>query len=299
MCGANRIAREGGTRKVGLSKMMRWNFSSRARELSGGDALVLSIPKSGRTWLRVFVDAYFAHEGGRPFSLGLTNERRNGIPRIIFSHDLFEHCTKGSRWDRVRGKYLVPSAQTRAPVLLLVRDPRDAFVSYAAQLKRRNPDAPRHLQSATLSELLRHPRFGLAVMVRILNQWLREFGHRRDFEMVHYEHLRARPAEQFRRVLHVLGQKEISEAAFGHALRFSDFANMQRLEATGAFKSKALQPRDAADPESFKVRRGRVGGFRGDLTANDQRYAEAVCGQLDDRFGFAKSDRPSNSGPEN
>ena len=30
-------------------KELRWNFSNRARELSGGDVVGVSIPKSGRT----------------------------------------------------------------------------------------------------------------------------------------------------------------------------------------------------------------------------------------------------------
>lgn len=38
---------------------MRWNLSSRARELSGGDAIVILVPKSGRTWVRVFLCTYF------------------------------------------------------------------------------------------------------------------------------------------------------------------------------------------------------------------------------------------------
>lgn len=48
---------------------LRWNFSSRARELSGGDAIVISIPKSGRTWVRTFLCAYFCERHGRPFTL--------------------------------------------------------------------------------------------------------------------------------------------------------------------------------------------------------------------------------------
>src|SRR3984893_765141 len=39
----------------GNTAVMRWNFSSRARELSGGDAIVISVPKSGRTWVRTFL----------------------------------------------------------------------------------------------------------------------------------------------------------------------------------------------------------------------------------------------------
>src|SRR5690242_17944875 len=51
------------------STWTRRNFSSRARELSGGDAIILSIPKSGRTWLRAFLCAYFCKRFGLEFTL--------------------------------------------------------------------------------------------------------------------------------------------------------------------------------------------------------------------------------------
>ena len=109
---------------------MRWNLSSRARELSGGDAVLISIPKSGRTWIRTFLNAYFSYKLGRQFSLYLTDQGGAGVPRIIYSHDRFEHRTKGNAWDRLRGKYLIPRRTLRKkPIVLLARDPRDAFVS--------------------------------------------------------------------------------------------------------------------------------------------------------------------------
>ena len=119
---------------------MRWNLSSRARELSGGDAILISIPKSGRTWVRTFLNAYFSYKLGRQFSLDLTDRGDTGVPRIIYSHDRFEHRTKGNAWDRLRRKYLIPRrALRKRPIVLLARDPRDAFVSYFIQLTRRNP----------------------------------------------------------------------------------------------------------------------------------------------------------------
>ena len=42
-----------------MKRVVRWNLSSRARQLSDGDALIVSIPKSGRTWVRTFLCAYF------------------------------------------------------------------------------------------------------------------------------------------------------------------------------------------------------------------------------------------------
>ena len=73
---------------------------------------------------------------------------------------------------------------------------------------------------------------------------------------------------------------------FQEALDFSRFENMQRLEAAGAFDSKILRPGDVRDPESFKVRRGKVGGYRDYLSAEDQEYAAEALTELDVRFGY-------------
>src|SRR5436305_1223731 len=116
----------------------RWNFSSRARELSGGDAVVISVPKSGRTWVRTFLCAYFCKRTGKPFTLRPDRYHEPDIPRMIFSHDFAEQRMKATLWERIRGKYLVPARElARAHVILLVRDPRDAFVSLYMQLVHR------------------------------------------------------------------------------------------------------------------------------------------------------------------
>ena len=138
---------------------MRWNLSSRARELSGGDAILISIPKSGRTWVRTFLNAYFSYKVGRQFSLDFTDRGESGVPRIIYSHDRFEHRTKGNAWDRLRKKYLIPRrALRKRPIVLLARDPRDTFVSYFVQLTRRNPATPNEIKEMPIDTLLRHPR---------------------------------------------------------------------------------------------------------------------------------------------
>ena len=266
---------------------MRWNFSSRARELSDADAIVISIPKSGRTWVRTFLNAYFAYKKGKQFSLDFTDRGKNGVPRIVYSHDRFEDWTKGNAWDRLRGKYLIPRGSLRqAPIALLARDPRDAFVSYFVQLTRRNPATPPEIKGLSIGDLLRHPRYGIGTMVEVMNDWLEEFGGRSDFSIVRYEELRADPARAFHELLRAIGEKEIDDTVFGPALDFSDFRNMQRLEAAGEFGSKILQPRDREDPETFKVRQGKVGGFREYLSVHDQSYAAQVCAALNQRFGY-------------
>jgi hypothetical protein len=210
-----------------------------------------------------------------------------GLPRIVFSHDLFEHRTKGDWWDKIRGKYLVPRRElSRAKIILLARDPRDCFVSLYLQLTRRDPNATIKLKQKTVSEMLRDEKFGMRAIVDAMNHWLNEFSQRDNFTLVRYEVLRASPAEHFRDLLAVLGETEPDATVFQQALEFSRFENMQKLEAAGAFDSNILHPGDVRDPESFKVRRGKVGGYREYLSVQDQQYAAAVLTELDPRFGY-------------
>jgi hypothetical protein len=268
----------------------RWtrrNFSSRAADLSGGTAIIVSIPKSGRTWLRAFICAYFCKRFGFEFTLRPERYRQQGIPRLIFSHDLFEHRTKGDLWDRLRGKYLVPRRElSRTKIILLARDPRDCFVSLYLQITRRDPNAPVELRQKSVSDMLRDRRFGVGAIVSTMNDWIEEFSGRHNFTLIRYEALRASPAEHFQDLLAVLGESTPNMAMFHEALEFSRFDNMQKLEAAGAFDSKILHPGDVRDPESFKVRRGKVGGYREYLSAEDQQYAADALSKLDPRFGY-------------
>src|SRR5207302_1230109 len=253
---------------------LRWtrrNFSSRASELSGGDAIIVSIPKSGRTWLRAFLCAYFCKRFGLEFTLRPERYRDSRIPRLIFSHDLFEHRTKGDLWDRLRGKYLVPRRELgRAKIILLGRD----------------PNAPVELRQKSVSDVLRDKRFGVRAIINTMNDWIDEFSRRDNFILIRYEALHASPAEHFRDLLALLGESTPDIAIFQEALEFARFENMQKLEAAGAFDSKILHPCDVRDPESFKVRRGKVGGYREYLSIEDQKYAADALAELDVRFGY-------------
>ncbi|HEX4639644.1 MAG TPA: sulfotransferase domain-containing protein [Chthoniobacterales bacterium] len=265
----------------------RWNLSSRARELSGGDAVVISVPKSGRTWVRTFLCAYFCKKTGRPFTLRPDRYHEANIPRMIFSHDFAEQRMKASFWERIRGKYLVPARElARAQVILLVRDPRDAFVSLYMQLVHRTRETPQELKEKSIGDLLRDRRYGIMSIIKTMNNWFAEFARRKNFTLVHYESLRAAPERNFRAILAKLGETSPDVEAFKHALEFSDFANMQRLEGAGVFDSKILRSRDVQNPESFKVRRGKVGGYRDYLSPEDQAFAADALKHLDARFGY-------------
>jgi glycosyltransferase involved in cell wall biosynthesis len=281
------VARTSHARASSRGTFTRWNISSRARELSGGDAIVISVPKSGRTWVRTFLCAYFCKKTGRPFTLRPDHYQDPDIPRLIFSHDLAEQRMKGRWWDRLRGKYLVPARElARARIVLLVRDPRDAFVSLYMQLVHRTKETPQELKQKSAGDLLRDTRYGIMSIIKTMNGWFVEFAQRKNFTLLRYESLRAAPEENFRALLAALGEENPDAETFRHALEFSDFGNMQRLEAEGVFDSKILRSRDVRNPEAFKVRRGKVGGYRDYLSTEDQAFAAEALKQLDARFGY-------------
>jgi Sulfotransferase domain len=268
--------------------VIRWNLSSRARELSGGDAIVVSIPKSGRTWVRTFLCAYYCEHYGHPFSLDPGQYGDARIPRIVYSHDRFEQRTKADLWGALRGKYFIPPAERRrAKIVLLARDPRDTFVSHYVQLTRRTRETPDQLKQKEIGEVLRDRRHGIGSMIEIMNGWLAEWSGKPNFLLVRYEDLQRAPEKSFRELLEFLGEKEPDADAFAHALEFSRFGNMKKMEAAGAFASKILQATDVGDPESFKVRRGKVGGFTDYLMKSDLAYANEAMRTLDARFGYA------------
>jgi Sulfotransferase domain len=273
--------------------LIRRNFSSRARQLSGGDAVLISIPKSGRTWVRTFLCAYFCQRHGREFTLEPQRYVNLSIPRVVYSHDLFEHRTKGSWWDLLRGKYLVPANELRRAkkIILLARDPRDCFVSLYLQMTHRTAETPANLRRKTIGQMLRDERFGIRAMVGTMNDWLGEFRDRKNFALLRYEMIRNAAVESFSQLLEWLGETKPEMSVLEQALEFSRFENMQKMEATGAFDSKILRPGDARDLESFKVRRGKVGGFEDYLCVEDRQYAAAAMQNLNSRFGYATSEK--------
>lgn len=267
---------------------LRLNVSSRAPKLSGGQALVISIPNSGRTWIRTFLAAYFCARFEHPFSLDPDPYGDGRIPRVIYTHDLYEHHTKTRRWERVRSKFLVPRTEIRrAKILLLARDPRDAFISHYHELTRRTAETAATLKHRSLGEILRDSIHGIDLMVETMNAWWTEFGQRKDCILVRYEDLHLAPAVQFRRILAALAADEIDEEDFIYALEFSQFGNMRKMEASKQYDPKLLQPGDVNDPESYKVRRGKVGGYRDYLTGDDLTFANRAVARLDPRFGYS------------
>ncbi len=263
-------------------RVFRRNFSSRARYFAAADAIFVSIPKSGRTWLRVFLYRYFSAIYERDFTLNEKEIFAVPLPKLLFTHDLWEHRATARPKDRWRGKHLVPPRAAREKkIVLLARDPRDVLVSLFFQQSKRM-----HRYQGTLSGMLRHPRFGVRLVVEVMNAWMAEWGSRPNCALVRYEDCRRDTAGAFRALVAFLSPRPLDEAAFARSLEFASFDNMKALEAAGKFDSGILAPGDRRDPESFKVRRGQVGGYGEYFTEADLEYLKAELARLHPGYGY-------------
>jgi alcohol sulfotransferase len=87
--------------------------------------------------------------------------------------------------------------------------------------------------------------------------------------------MRNDPEAQLERVLHFM-QVPVSDEYLAYAIDKYSFENMKRYEAQGAFAASELRPGDPSVAESFKVRKGRVGGYRAYLTAEEIRRLDEL-----------------------
>ena len=219
-------------------------------------AAVISHPKSGRTWLRVMLDQI-------------------GIGDVRFSHaGSTEEASLTA--DRLAGGL---GWWSRKRILLLIRDPRDTVVSFYFQATRRS-----HVYSGAFKDFLRDPRFGIERVIQFNLIWLRQRHRFATFVLLSYEDLHADPCAALRKAAEFLTGRELRTPDIQRAVRACSFDAMHGLEMSGAGAAKwgvRLTPGDAADPESFKTRRGVVGGWRDYFTDGDEAYASSLFDRYD------------------
>lgn len=272
-------------------RLLRERLSPAAwRADRASDAFIVSYPKCGRTWLRMLLSRAIELHFGAPGVDYLAGDYLGGdvpgAPRVRVTHDDDPHWKTARGLDRRKRRY------RGKRVVLLVRDPRDVVVSMYFERSRRE-----RAFDGTLSEFLHAPRGSLDTILGYYNAWAAARGIPRDLLIVRYEDLRRNTEAELRRLLAFLGIEQVSDAHVAEAVRFASFENMREMESADALGSGRLRPRDAGDPESFKVRRGKVGGFVDYLTPDEIADVEQrIRTQLRPEFGYAApEDRAARS----
>ena len=236
------------------------------------DTYVLSYPKSGRTWMRALLGKALVDHYHLSSSRLLELEevtRLAGLPVATFYHD-GSAMLDGLSWQDLRSD---KSEYRDKRVLLLGRDVRDTLVSAYFHATRRL-----RFFTGTISAFVRDERYGVDKVLAFYRHWHAARQVPRAFMFVRYEAMHADPAGILGRVLQFIGTPDVpaaTTAAAADFARFARFENLRDAEARNLFDNPVLATRPNADPDAFKVRRGKIGGFRDHLSADDVAWIDA------------------------
>lgn len=227
------------------------------------DALIISYPKSGRTWLRQI----FKNTGAKVHA---------------------EHAGAGTGGKHVGRHYKALAFNHHkymaTKVVFLHRHPIDTAVSNFWQMhKRELPRWKRHRHILTalrkryppdnIDKFVLSPRYGVEKICVYNIQWSTLLAPRQDVIFTSYEKLSADTAAEVARLLAFVRPDLVEGADIDEIIRQSSFGEMKKLEI---LNDKGT----LADPESFKVRRGIVAGYTSELAPETIKQANEVMARI-------------------
>ncbi len=254
-----------------------------------------SYGKSGRTWVRVMISRYFQLVYKLPDNIlmGFDNYTRlnKDIPKIFFTHDNYLRHYTGN----VDSKKDFYDKKT----VLLVRNPMDVAVSQFFQWKyRMRPEKkvmnnyPEHEADITVYDFVKHEGQGLAHIIAFMNAWVTELPNIKDLLVVRYEDLRSHPEREMGRIVEFLGL-EANPEFLSDTAEFASVENLRKKEQENYFwrSGSRVQAKDVNDPNTFKVRKAKVGGYR-DYFDDDQvaEFTAMVDLSLLPEFGYTSGE---------
>ena len=231
----------------------RWNIQ---RALSSIDHVLVSYPKSGRTWLRFILSYYFALAYGLDCSVNL--------------HQMFS-VLPNLDWDADRGLPaflsgpaigLVPLLAVTherpglfrnhdVPAIYMTRDIRDVLVSSYFHATRHKCDF-----QGDIDAFVRDRSRGLHQVAEHYNSWasyLSKVPHR----VISYESLSRDPQATVSTAIAFLNL-EPSPPLIAQAIAAAEIGKMRSMEVAAGLPGHRY---DRSDPEALRARRGIVGGY--------------------------------------
>lgn len=265
---------------------------SRNSSPSNEDVVIISFPKSGRTWLRLMLGQILQQH----FNLGDIEllelqdftRQHSKIPYIIVSPD------DRPFWKTVDELETSKELYKEKKVILLVRDPRDVVVSAYFQKNKRfsvqtHGVEAKEQYTGTLSDYLYEPVGSFDTILRFYNIWEENRHVPEGFLCVRYEDMHRHTFKELRRVVNFIGLPEVPDKIITETVEFASFENMRKMEEQDILNSYRLRPDDKTDKESYKVRKGKIGGFVDYLSPDEIDYVNRKMKQnLSDFFGYGE-----------
>ncbi|MDB9315955.1 sulfotransferase domain-containing protein [Spirulina sp. CS-785/01] len=256
---------------------MRRNFletesQKHYREREKAEYLLISTTNCGRTWLRLLI--------GRV----LQNHYQIAAPDLNLS-DLYSFSENNPYIPKIKAnheRYNLSNNYKNKKVILLVRDPRDALVSRYMQFEK-NRD-----KYSNLSDYIQNAPTLKNDYIKPYNSFAEYQKNSENLTFIRYEDLRQDTAKELKKVITFLGLST-SDEIINEAVEYASFQNMRKIEIQGSeeVRNGVLQMKTTNNPEGYKVRKGKVGGYRDYLDADAIEFLEATINQeLDPIYGY-------------
>ena len=252
------------------------HYSVELRVARQADVVVVSYPKSGRTWLELLILAALGHHTGQLFDENATysNVAANSgdLPLVIFTH-------AGGSWETATltaeeiANHVPPNIVDRRFVHLY-RDPRDVLVSAYYHARNRS-----EIPWLRPQDMLDDPVVGLPKLVAFMNNWSRQAQAAGARAMrVSYEKLKEQPQQTFHELCRFMGLP-FSDEEIRQAVEDCTFERLRERESTTSTGNPWLRPMDRDNPDSFKFREGRTGGYRSFFTPEQIQWIETYMAE--------------------
>ena len=273
-------------------KVYKWFKTRILRQRIGQSGIVvISYPKSGRTWFRIMLSRCYAGTHGLDENTLLKDDnfhRLNAqVPVISWFHGKFIAEISGSQ----EPKAFLDSKK----IVFLVRNPIDVTISTYFHLfggrakpeKRAMQGIPASMDELPIDQFVLTSKWSVRNIVTFMNEWAALLDGNPQVLMVRYEDMRKDAAGEMERVNRFLGGG-FSAETIAKAVTASSFENLKEQERSGTIANAALKPRNADDPNSFKVRRGKVGGYVDYLKPETIAEVERIAAEgLSPTFGYS------------
>jgi hypothetical protein len=273
--------------RIAIKRHVR-GYRERSR-LARADLVVIGHPKSGNTWLRFQVARVYQQKYGLDEAV---------IPDVEVLHGLNTSIPQihMGAYNYIRplltGPAPAPSLEGKA-VVFMVRHPLDIMVSlylhiqkHALRERKLINDWPLDLSNLSMLDFALKSTWGLRPLIAFFNDSLRQQRQLERSMILPYETMRTQPVDTLMSVT-ALARAPVTLQEAEEATAFASFDNLRKAEVENRFKTTRLRAANPNDPDSFKVRRAKVEGFRDYFSESELRELAAIIDrELDPAFGY-------------
>ena len=261
-------------------------YIGRARKYASLDQfgyIIVSYPKSGRTWLqKMIIEAICLERGIKEKINDITElSEMADLPLILSTH-------AGSSWEEhIQDENTVSvddwSKYSHAKVVFLYRDPRDILVSQYHHIVNRTGYMTFHKDY-----VIDNKNVGLLKIINFMNKWLKNSDAHSDKIMsLSYETMRQDTETDLARLFE-FWDISVSPENIKQAIENCTLDKMRQKEKENA-DSPWMVTKKGAGSNAFHSRKGMIGEYL-EFFSEDQvdQINDKINGKLDARFGYDK-----------